>query len=66
MDTFSLAALLNGGCVSSDTSLPIVHPALIPVRTFQRPNYESTPGASPVTSGDDRMSSVSSVRYLTS
>ena len=35
---FPLAALLNGGYVFSDTSLPLVHPAFIPVRTFWRPN----------------------------
>ena len=35
---FPLAALLNGGYVFSDTSLPLVHPTFIPVRTFWRPS----------------------------
>ncbi|TKC33517.1 hypothetical protein EI555_004804 [Monodon monoceros] len=36
MDTFPLAALLNGSYVLSDAPLPAVYPAFIPVRTFQR------------------------------
>ena len=40
MDTFPLAALLNGNYVLSDAALPAVYPAFIPVRTFQRPTKD--------------------------
>ncbi|TEA30302.1 hypothetical protein DBR06_SOUSAS30210065, partial [Sousa chinensis] len=40
MDTFPLAALLNGSYVLSSAALPAVYPAFIPVRTFQRPTKD--------------------------